>query len=339
MKVLVVGGAGYIGSHTVRYLSRCGYQPVVYDNLSLGFAEAITGVPLVVGDLHDQALLEQTLREHQIEAVVHFAAYALVGESVNEPAKYYENNVIGTFRLLQAMRSRGVTKLVFSSTCATYGVPAIVPIEETQPQRPINPYGFTKLAVERMLQDFHRAYGLRYAALRYFNAAGATPTGDIGEDHTPESHLIPIVLQVALGQRPHVTVFGTDYPTPDGTCIRDYVHVDDLAAAHERALARLEELPAIEVNLGSGRGFSVREVIAECQQVTGRKIAVEFGPRRAGDPPQLVAKPDLAKTLLGWEPIHSSLTHIVQTAWGWHSSHPQGYATRQGKPRVVGDSR
>lgn len=332
MKVLVVGGAGYIGCHTVRYLTRCGYEPIVYDNLSLGFAEAVAGVPLVVGDLHDQALLEQTLREHQVDAVVHFAAYALVGESVSEPAKYYENNVIGTFRLLQAMRNGGVSKIVFSSTCATYGVPAAVPIEETQTQQPINPYGFTKLVVERMLQDFYRAYGLRYAALRYFNAAGASPTSDIGEDHTPESHLIPIILQVALGQRPSVTVFGTDYPTPDGTCIRDYIHVDDLATAHERALAGLDEEPTIEVNLGSGQGYSVREVIAECQRVTGREIAVEFGPRRAGDPPKLVAKPDRAKALLGWQPRFSSLSNIVQTAWRWHSSHPQGYATRHRKP-------
>lgn len=328
MKVLVVGGAGYIGCHTVRYLSRRGYQPIVYDNLSLGFADAVAGIPLVVGDLHDQALLEQTLREHQIHAVVHFAAYALVGESVSEPAKYYENNVIGTFRLLQAMRNCGVSKIVFSSTCATYGVPSTVPIEETQTQQPINPYGFTKLAVERMLQDFHRAYGLRYAALRYFNAAGASPTSDIGEDHTPESHLIPIILQVALGQRPSVTVFGTDYPTPDGTCIRDYIHVDDLATAHERALARLDEVETIEVNLGSGQGFSVREVIAECQRVTGREIEVEFGPRRVGDPPELVAKPDRAKSLLDWQPRFSSLSNIVQTAWQWHSSHPHGYATR-----------
>jgi UDP-glucose 4-epimerase len=269
------------------------------------------------------------MRRYQIDAVVHFAAFALVGESVSEPAKYYENNVIGTFRLLQAMRECAVSRIVFSSTCATYGVPDQVPIVETQLQLPINPYGFTKLAVERMLQDFHAAYGLKYAALRYFNAAGAAATGDIGEDHTPESHLIPIVLQVALGQRPHVTVFGTDYPTPDGTCIRDYIHVEDLASAHELALARLDELQAIEVNLGTGNGHSVREVIAECQRVTGRTIAVEYGPRRPGDPPQLVAKPDRANALLDWHPQSSSLSNIVQSAWAWHQAHPQGYATQK----------
>lgn len=327
MKVLVVGGAGYIGSHTVRYLAKCGHEPIVYDNLSLGFAAAVPGFTLVEGDLQDQALLEQTLRQYRIEAVVHFAAFALVGESVGEPAKYYENNVVGTFRLLQAMRACDVQRLVFSSTCATYGQPDQVPIDETQRQSPINPYGFTKLAVERMLQDFHHAYGLKYAALRYFNAAGASPNGDIGEDHTPESHLIPIVLQVALGQRPHVTIFGTDYPTPDGTCIRDYIHVDDLASAHELALQRLDDLKAIEVNLGTGHGFSVQEVVAECQRITGHKISVEFGPRRPGDPPQLVAKPDRANALLGWRPKSSSLENIVATAWQWHRQHPQGYAT------------
>lgn len=327
MKVLVVGGAGYIGSHTVRYLARHGHEPIVYDNLSLGFEKAVPGFRLVQGDLHDQSLLEKTLSEYQIQAVVHFAAFALVGESVNEPAKYYENNVIGTFRLLQAMRACNVQQIVFSSTCATYGEPDRVPIDETQRQCPINPYGFTKLAVERMLQDFHQAYGLKYAALRYFNAAGASPSSDIGEDHTPESHLIPIVLQVALGQRSHVTVFGTDYPTPDGTCIRDYIHVNDLAAAHELALQRLTDLPAVEVNLGTGHGYSVQEVIAACRRITGREIAVEFGPRRPGDPPQLVANPTRANLLLGWRPECSSLENIVQTAWNWHVRHPQGYAT------------
>lgn len=328
MKVLVVGGAGYIGSHTVRYLADHGHEAIVYDNLSLGFAAAVPGLPLVQGDLQDQALLERTFREHRIEAVIHFAAFALVGESVTEPAKYYENNVIGTFRLLQAMRACDVTKIVFSSTCATYGEPDRVPIDETQRQAPINPYGFSKLAVERMLQDFHHAYGLKYAALRYFNAAGASATGDIGEDHTPESHLIPIVLQVALGQRSQVTVFGTDYPTPDGTCIRDYIHVDDLASAHELALRRLDELEGFEVNLGTGRGYSVQEVISECRRITGRKIDVALGSRRPGDPPQLVAKPDRAIKLLGWHAKSSSLENIVTTAWNWHLHHPEGYATK-----------
>lgn len=326
MNILVVGGAGYIGSHTVRHLARSGHRVIVYDNLSLGFAAAVSDQRLVQGELADQSLLEETMREHDIEAVIHFAAYALVGESVQEPAKYYENNVVATYRLLQAMRNSGVDKIVFSSTCATYGIPDRVPIKEDQPQSPINPYGFTKLVVEHMLQDFHHAYGLRYAALRYFNAAGASPDGDIGEDHDPESHLIPIILQVALGQRPHVTVFGTDYPTPDGTCIRDYIHVDDLATAHEQALLKLETHPALEVNLGTGTGYSVQEVIETSREITNRPIEVQFGPRRPGDPPMLVADPERARAILGWEPKSSSLENIIQTAWNWHQTHPQGYA-------------
>lgn len=325
MNILVVGGAGYIGSHTVRHLVRSGHRVIVYDNLSLGFAAAVSDQRLVQGELADQSLLEETMREHEIEAVIHFAAYALVGESVQEPAKYYENNVVATYRLLQAMRNSGVHRIVFSSTCATYGIPDRVPITEDQQQSPINPYGFTKLVVEHMLQDFHHAYGLRYAALRYFNAAGASPDGDIGEDHDPESHLIPIILQVALGQRPHVTVFGTDYPTPDGTCIRDYIHVDDLATAHEQALLKLETHPALEVNLGTGTGYSVQEVIETSRQITNRPIEVQFGPRRPGDPPMLVADPERARAILGWEPRSSSLQNIIQTAWNWHQTHPQGY--------------
>lgn len=325
MNILVVGGAGYIGSHTVRHLARSGHRVIVYDNLSLGFAAAVSDQRLVQGELADQSLLEETMREHEIEAVIHFAAYALVGESVQEPAKYYENNVVATYRLLQAMRNSGVHRIVFSSTCATYGIPDRVPITEDQQQSPINPYGFTKLVVEHMLQDFHHAYGLRYAALRYFNAAGASPDGDIGEDHDPESHLIPIILQVALGQRPHVTVFGTDYPTPDGTCIRDYIHVDDLATAHEQALLKLETHPALEVNLGTGTGYSVQEVIETSRQITNRPIEVQFGPRRPGDPPMLVADPERARAILGWEPRSSSLQNIIQTAWIWHQTHPQGY--------------
>jgi len=326
MNVLVVGGAGYIGSHTVRYLAGQGHRPIVFDNLSLGHRQAVVGHPLVVGQLQDQSLVEQTLRDYHIDAVMHFAAYALVGESVAEPAKYYENNILATYRLLQAMRQCRVDRFVFSSTCATYGVPERVPIDETQPQAPINPYGFTKLVVERMLQDFQRAYGLKYAALRYFNAAGASPTGDIGEDHEPESHLIPLVLQVALGQRGHVTVLGTDYPTPDGTCVRDYIHVDDLAAAHELALAGLTARDQLEVNLGTGQGYSVQQVIAECRRVTGHEIPVVLGPRRPGDPPQLIANPARAQEILGWRPRYSELSHIVETAWRWHQAHPAGYS-------------
>jgi UDP-glucose 4-epimerase len=325
MNVLVVGGAGYIGSHTVRYLAGQGHRPIVFDNLSLGHAQAVVGHPLIVGQLQDRALVEQTLRDHRIDAVMHFAAYALVGESVAEPAKYYENNILATYQLLQAMRRCQVARFVFSSTCATYGIPDRLPIDETQLQAPINPYGFTKLVVERMLGDFQRAYGLHYAALRYFNAAGASPRGDIGEDHDPESHLIPLVLQVALGQRAAITVLGTDYPTPDGTCIRDYIHVDDLAAAHVLALTQLDQQPRLEVNLGTGQGHSVQEVIAECRRVTGHEIPVEQGPRRPGDPPQLVANPDRARRVLGWRPQFSQLSNIVQTAWQWHQSHPHGY--------------
>jgi len=327
MNILVVGGAGYIGSHTVRYLATQGHRPIIFDNLSLGFARAIEPHPLVVGELQDQALVEDTLRQFSIDAVMHFAAFALVGESVAEPAKYYDNNVVGTFRLLQAMRACQVERLVFSSTCATYGVPESLPISERQPQAPINPYGFTKWVVERLLRDFHHAYGLRYAALRYFNAAGASSAGDIGEDHSPESHLIPLVLQVALGQRPHVSVFGSDYPTPDGTCIRDYIHVDDLASAHALALDYLSEQPTLEVNLGTGHGYSVQEVIAECRRITGQPIPIVLGDRRPGDPPQLVADPAKANQLLGWRPQHSSLENIVRTAWHWHEHHPRGYAT------------
>ncbi len=327
MNILVIGGAGYIGSHTVRYLAQAGHHPVVFDNLSLGFRQAVHPHNLVVGELSDQGAVEQALREHQIEAVMHFAAFALVGESVSEPAKYYENNVVATFRLLQAMRNCDVSRFVFSSTCATYGIPDRIPIDESQRQAPINPYGFTKLVVERMLQDFHHAYGLRYAALRYFNAAGASAAGDIGEDHDPESHLIPIVLQTALGQRADVMVFGTDYPTPDGTCIRDYIHVDDLASAHALALEKLEVESSLAVNLGTGTGHSVHEVIETCRRITGCEIPVQYGPRRAGDPPQLVANPLLAQQQLQWHPQHSSLENIVQTAWHWHQSHPHGYRT------------
>lgn len=325
MNILVVGGAGYIGSHTVRFLKQQGMNPVVFDNLSTGFAASVKEHTFIEGDLHDQALVEKVLKDHQIDAVMHFAACALVGESVVEPAKYYDNNIVATFRLLEAMRACGVSRFVFSSTCATYGVPDTVPITEAEKQAPINPYGFTKLAVERMLQDYAHAYEFSYAALRYFNAAGASDEGDIGEDHDPESHLIPIVLQVALGQRPHITVFGDDYPTPDGTCIRDYIHIYDLAAAHLQALQRLEPKQGIEVNLGTGNGYSVRQVIDMCRQVTGKEIPEVMGERRPGDPPELIADASKAHKLLGWEPVHSDLKNIVETAWNWHQKNPSGY--------------
>lgn len=325
MKVLVVGGAGYIGSHMVRLLDRARHQVVILDNLSTGFAAAVTAGELVVGNMNDRPLVEQLLGDHQIDAVMHFAACALVGESVVEPAKYYQNNVVATIGLLEAMRHCDVKKLVFSSTCATYGNPSVVPISESEKQEPVNPYGFTKLVIERTLDDYAKAYGFGFAALRYFNAAGASPEGDIGEDHDPESHLIPIVLQVALGQRDQITVFGNDWSTPDSTCIRDYIHVDDLGAAHLAALECLELGKGIKVNLGTGNGYSVREIIETCREVTGIDIPEVVGARRPGDPPKLVADATLAKSVLGWEPNYRLPKPIIETAWNWHQKNPSGY--------------
>jgi UDP-glucose 4-epimerase len=327
MNVLVVGGAGYIGSHAVRLLLEAGHHVRVYDNLSRGHAAAVPEGMLIEGELADRAKIVKTLKDEKIDAVMHFAAFALVNESVNDPALYYRNNVIATIELLDAMMEVGVKKFVFSSTTATYGEPDIIPIAETTPQHPINPYGFTKLVVEQALADYAAAYGLGYAALRYFNAAGARPDGTIGEDHDPESHLIPIVLQVALGQREHITVFGDDYPTPDGTCIRDYIHIDDLGAAHLAALEKLELGKGICVNLGTGRGTSVREIVNACREVTGHPIPEVMGQRREGDPPELVADATLAKELLGWETKYNDPKSIIETAWNWHKNHPRGYAS------------
>lgn len=327
MKILVTGGAGYIGSHAVRRLTEAGHEVWAYDNLSKGHRAACPEGRLVVGDLHDRPLVEKTLRELQIEAVMHFAAFALVGESVTEPAIYYQNNVVAALALLEAVRNCGVSRFVFSSTTATYGVPDRIPISEQESQEPINPYGFTKLVMEHALADYAHAYGLGYAALRYFNAAGASPVGDLGEDHDPESHLIPIVLQVALGQRESITVFGDDYPTPDGTCVRDYVHVDDLAEAHLRALDRIEPGGSMQLNLGTGKGYSVREVIEACREVTGHAIPEVMGQRRAGDPPELVADSSRAHRALDWTPAYDNIKSIVETAWQWHSRHPNGYST------------
>lgn len=325
MNILVTGGAGYIGSHAVRLLSRAGHDVWVYDNLSQGHRSAVPAGRLIEGELADRDRLTAVLSNRRIEAVMHFAAFALVGESMADPAKYYQNNVVASLSLLEAMRASGVTRIVFSSTTATYGEAKRIPITEDEPQQPINPYGFAKLVIERALADYARAYGLGYAALRYFNAAGASPEGDLGEDHTPESHLIPIVLQVALGQREQITVFGDDYPTPDGTCIRDYIHVDDLAAAHLKALERLEPGRGLQLNLGTGRGHSVRQVIDSCRRISGRPIAFEIGPRRPGDPPELVADSSRAQAVLDWRPKYPELDAIVETAWRWHSKHPQGY--------------
>ena len=326
MRILVTGGAGYVGSHCVRELLKAGHEVTVYDNLSRGHAAAAPEGSLVVGELSDQAKLTALLRERRIEAVMHFAALALVGESVEHPHLYYGNNVVGSYHLVEAMRAASVGKIVLSSTTATYGTPEKMPIAETTPQQPINPYGFSKLVVERMLDDYARAYGLAFAALRYFNAAGAAPEGDLGEDHDPESHLIPIVLQVALGQREKIMIFGDDYPTPDGTCIRDYVHIVDLAAAHLAALERLEPGRGIKCNLGTGRGYSVKEVIESCRRITGHAIPAQVAPRRPGDPPELVADSRLARQTLGWTPRFATIESIIETAWRWHKSHPRGFA-------------
>ena len=327
MNVLVVGGAGYIGSHMVQLLDQHGHHVVVLDNLSTGFSRAVTAGKLVIGDMMDQALTKSILGDERIDAVMHFAACALVGESVTDPAMYYRNNVVASLSLLESMRSCNVRNIVFSSTCATYGEPDIVPITEKEKQQPVNPYGFTKLVIENALRDYSSAYGFGYAALRYFNAAGASTDASIGEDHNPESHLIPIVLEVALGQRDHITVFGNDYPTPDGTCIRDYIHVNDLGSAHLAALERLEPGKGIELNLGTGIGQSVRQVIDVCRQVTSHEIPESTGQRRPGDPPELVADASLARQQLGWSPMMPELKTIVETAWNWHKANPNGYAS------------
>lgn len=327
MKVLVVGGAGYVGSHTVRLLLAQGHEVWVYDNLSLGHRESVPAGRLIEGNLTDRALLMQVMRDKEIEAVMHFAAYALVGESVQHPAMYYQNNVIATFELLEAMRAVGVWRFVFSSTTATYGQPEKMPISEDTPQNPINPYGFTKLVVERALADYAHAYGFGVAALRYFNASGAASDASIGEDHDPESHLIPIVLQVALGQRPHISIFGTDYPTEDGTCIRDYIHVEDLATAHLAALQKLQPNSVLQMNLGTGVGHSVQQVIEACRKITGHPIPAVIGPRREGDPACLIADSSKAQRELNWKPKYVAIESIVETAWKWHQSHPRGYSS------------
>jgi UDP-arabinose 4-epimerase len=317
--ILVTGGAGYVGAHACKALARAGYRPVVFDDLSRGRREAVRWGPLVEGELADCARLGAALAEHRVSAVMHFAAYAYVGESVTDPALYYRNNLGGTLALLEAMRDAGVGEIVFSSTCAVYGVPDAVPIREDAAQRPVNPYGETKLAIERALHWYGEAYGMRSAALRYFNAAGADPEGEIGECHEPETHLVPLVLQAALGQRPRIDIYGTDYPTPDGTAIRDYVHVHDLATAHLRALERLRAGGAsLAVNLGTGSGHSVRQVIAAAERVSGRPVPARAAPRRPGDPPVLVADPSLAAELLGWRAEHSDLDTIIRTSLSWH---------------------
>jgi UDP-glucose-4-epimerase GalE len=317
--VLVTGGAGYIGSHACKALARAGYRPVAYDNLSRGHREVVRWGPLVAGDIADSARLAAALDEHRASAVMHFAAYAYVGESVAEPALYYRNNLAGTLSLLDAMRRARVDRIVFSSTCATYGNPTKVPMGEATPQLPVNPYGETKLAIERALHWYGQAYDLRSVSLRYFNAAGDDPDGEIGELHDPETHLIPLILEAALGRRSHIEIYGTDYPTPDGTAIRDYIHVQDLAEAHVLALGHLETGgDSAALNLGTGQGHSVREVIRVAEAVSRRTIPYREVARRPGDPPALVADPGLAAELLGWRARMSDLETIVRTALGWH---------------------
>jgi UDP-glucose-4-epimerase GalE len=328
MRILVTGGAGYIGSHAVKLFRARGHDVWVYDNLTFGHRGAVPADRLVVGDLNETHRLDHLVLDRRIEAVVHFAAWTFVGESVRDPARYYQNNLVNTLNLMECLRRHGVGRFVFSSTAATFGVPERMPITEETPQQPINPYGAGKLMVERALSDYARAFGWGYAALRYFNASGATADASIGEDHNPETHLIPLVIQAAMGQRPHIEVFGTDYPTPDGTCIRDYIHVDDLAEAHLLALERLGPGSELLYNLGIGRGYSVREVIRTVEEVTGKAVPVKEGPRRAGDPPVLVASSEKIQRDLGWRPRYGDLRAIVETAWNWHRTHPRGYNDR-----------
>jgi UDP-glucose 4-epimerase len=328
MNVLVVGGAGYIGSHCVRQLVAAGHRPVVLDNLVFGHRTAVApGIPFYDGNLGDIEQVVPILRQEKIELVMHFAAYCYVGESVTNPLKYYENNLVAPLRLLSAMLSADVKKFVFSSTCATYGIPEKLPMTEDLPQAPINPYGQTKLDVENALKALATAHGLSFAAFRYFNAAGAAEDGTIGEDHDPETHLIPLAIDAAVGKRPHLQIFGTDYPTPDGTCLRDYVHVDDLSRAHIAIFDRLAQPGArFFYNLGTGKPFSVREVIRSVEKITGKKVPTIEAPRRAGDPPALFADSSKAQRELGWKVKFPDVDSIVATAWKWHQSHPQGFA-------------
>lgn len=325
MAVLVTGGAGYIGSATVEMLRARGRQVVVLDNLVYGHKGAVfEDTPFYNGSIGDGELIKRITREHDIEACVHFAAYAYVGESVEKPSVYYENNVVQGLHLLDALIAANVKRVVFSSTCATYGEPQRLPLDETHPQQPTSPYGASKLFMERIMKDYDRAYGLRFVALRYFNAAGATDQR--GEDHDPETHLIPLVLYAAQGKRQSISVFGRDYNTLDGTCVRDYIHVADLASAHLAALDYLQAgNESTAINLGNGHGYSVLEVIETARDVTGRNIEVVFEPRRAGDPSHLVADATKAREVLGWQPRYPSLKEIVSTAWKWHESHPNGY--------------
>ena len=317
--VLVTGGAGYVGAQVCKALARSGFLPVTYDNLVYGHKSAVRWGPLEIGDVTDSRRLTQVVRSYQPVAALHFAAFAYVGESVTEPEKYYHNNVYGSLNLLRVLRDEGVSRFVFSSSCATYGIPSSVPILESHPQRPVNPYGASKLMVERILADFEQAYGLRSAILRYFNAAGADSDGEIGELHEPETHAVPLAILAALGKIKNFEIYGTDYATPDGTAIRDYIHVEDLASGHILALQRLlADGPSLAVNLGTGRGHSVKELLACVERASDRTIPVKHGPRRAGDPPELIANPTLAKEQLGWSARYGELDPIVESALRWH---------------------
>ncbi len=325
MAILVTGGAGYIGSCVVKDLQKRGENPVVVDNLVYGHRAAIDeSVPFYEGNIGDKSLIEKILGEHEIEAAMHFSAFAYVGESVEKPSKYYENNFVQTLRLLDVLIENDVKKFIFSSTCATYGEPQYTPIDEVHPQNPVNPYGLTKFMVEKVLQDYDAAYDLKFVALRYFNACGAS--GDCGEDHDPETHLIPLVLQTALGQRDSISIFGDDYPTEDGTAIRDYIHISDLSDAHLLALEHLRKNGHSEfINLGNGKGFSVKEVIETARKVTGREIKTKIAPRRAGDPSRLVGNAEKARKVLQWKPKFPELEVIIESAWAWHKANPNGY--------------
>lgn len=324
--ILVTGGAGYIGSHTCKAISKAGYQPICYDNLVNGHEWAVKWGPLVVGDINDRTKLDELIRKYNPDAVIHFAAYAYVGESVINPGKYYRNNVAGTLSLLESMRDCGVNNLVFSSTCATYGVPNLIPIAEDHVQNPINPYGLSKLMVENILKDFSVAHKLRSISLRYFNAAGADVDGEIGELHCPETHLIPLILDVCLGKTSSIKIFGNDYPTPDGTCIRDYIHVTDLANAHVLALKALENgAETTSYNLGNGKGYSIKEVISAAAAITKKEIPIEYSSRRKGDPPKLIGDAALALKELGWNPEYTDINVIIETAWNWHKKYQIAY--------------
>ena len=331
MNILVTGGAGYIGSHTVKVMTEGKeFSPIIFDNLSTGHISAVPeGVPFVKGDIHDINCVEGILKKYNISGVIHFAASSLVEESMRDPGKYYINNVEGTLHLLLAMKNAGVNKLVFSSTAAVYGEPEKIPIKEDSQTHPTNVYGRTKLIIENMMADFSKAYGLNYVALRYFNAAGADFSGNIGEDHSPETHLIPLILKTAQGVRDHISIFGTDYSTPDGTCIRDYIHVVDLAEAHILAMRYLLDNGNSEVfNLGSENGFSVKEMIETAKKITKKNFKVIEEERRIGDPAKLIASSEKCRSILGWMPRHSSTKEIIQTAWNWHAAHPCGYNDR-----------